>query len=242
MAPLTWLVTGCSSGFGEQFVHAILARGDKVIATGRHASVRLQHLVVTGAAILDLDVSVESEVLEQTIKEALGIYGGIDVLVNNAGYMESCYIEELTYVPPNHQRFTLQVERNGGCLVESLNAETSHLGIQSIIFEPGFFRTQAFSPTTMHHCTPQIADYSALDDGVKAFLQSTYGTEAGDPRKAVERIVDIVKGEGMAAGKRGQIPIRLPLGKDGMEVLRLKSERTLGLCKDWEELIASTDI
>ncbi|KAL9042851.1 MAG: hypothetical protein Q9214_003667 [Letrouitia sp. 1 TL-2023] len=241
MAPLTWLVTGCSSGFGEQFVHAILARGDKVIATGRHASARLQHLAVTGAAILDLDVSTESEVVEQTVKEALGIYGGIDVLVNNAGYMESCYIEELTYAPCNHEHFPLQEEHNGGCLVESLTAETSHLGIQSIIFEPGFFRTQAFSPATMRHRIPQIADYGALDDGIRGFLQGTYGTEVGDPRKAVERILDIVKGEGMAAG-RGEIPIRLPLGRDGMEVLRLKSERTLELCRDWEGLITSTDI
>lgn len=113
MASLTWLVTGCSSGFGEQFVHAILARGDKVIATGRNASVRFQHLAVTGAAILDLDVSAESEVVEQTVKIALGIYGGIDVLVNNAGYMESCYIEELTYVAGNHEHFPLQGEHNG---------------------------------------------------------------------------------------------------------------------------------
>lgn len=94
----------------------------------------------------------------------------------------------------------------------------------------------------MRHRTPQIADYSVLDEGIKAFLQGTYGTEIGDPRKAVERILDIVKGEGMAAGKGGQIPIRLPLGRDGMEVLKLKSERTLELCRDWEGLITSTDV
>lgn len=98
MAPLTWLVTGCSSGFGEQFVHGILARGDRVVATGRNASSRLHHLKDTGAAILDLDVSANAEVIEKTVKEALRIYDGIDVLVNNAGYMQSCYIEELTYV------------------------------------------------------------------------------------------------------------------------------------------------
>lgn len=112
MAPLTWLVTGCSSGFGEQFVHAILARGDNVIATGRHASLRLQHLAVTGAAILDLDVSAEFDVVQKTVKDALGIYGGIDVLVNNAGYMESCYIEELTYVSSYHKHLLLQEEHN----------------------------------------------------------------------------------------------------------------------------------
>lgn len=97
MAQLVWLVTGCASGLGEQFVYAILARGDKVIATERNASSRLQHLASTGAAILDLDVSLGTKQIENTVEEALGIYGRIDVLVNNAGYMESCYIEELTY-------------------------------------------------------------------------------------------------------------------------------------------------
>jgi hypothetical protein len=36
-----WLVTGCSSDFGEPFVNEILARGDKIIATGRNADVKL---------------------------------------------------------------------------------------------------------------------------------------------------------------------------------------------------------
>ena len=98
MAPLVWLVTGCSSGFGEQFVHSILARGDKVIATGRDAATRLQHLNDTGAAILDLDVSIPQAQLSTTIEQALKIYGGIDVLVNNAGYIESAPVEELGYV------------------------------------------------------------------------------------------------------------------------------------------------
>ena len=87
MAPLTWLVTGCSSGLGEQFVHAILARGDRIIASGRNASTKLAHLQSTSATILDLDVSKPPEELTAKMEEALEIYGGIDVLVNNAGYI-----------------------------------------------------------------------------------------------------------------------------------------------------------
>ena len=99
MTPLVWLVTGCSSGFGEQFVHAILARGDKVIASGRNAAERLSHLKSTanGAAILDLDVTIPRPELDSKIEEALKIYGVIDVLVNNAGYIESGALEELGY-------------------------------------------------------------------------------------------------------------------------------------------------
>lgn len=31
--PLVWLATGCSSGFGAEFVRAILEKGDRVVAT-----------------------------------------------------------------------------------------------------------------------------------------------------------------------------------------------------------------
>ena len=82
---MTWLVTGCSSGFGEQLVHGIFVRGDRIIATGRQASSRLGHFEDTGANILDLDVTVSETELDKKVAEALAIYGSIDMLVNNAG-------------------------------------------------------------------------------------------------------------------------------------------------------------
>lgn len=99
MTQLTWLVTGCSSGFGEAFVHGILARGDRVIATGRQADTRLSHLKPTGASILDLDVTAPQADVEDKINAALQLYdNGIDVLVNNAGFMQSGFVEDMTFV------------------------------------------------------------------------------------------------------------------------------------------------
>jgi NADP-dependent 3-hydroxy acid dehydrogenase YdfG len=101
MKQLTWLVTGCSSGFGEAYVHEILARGDRVIATGRLALERLKHLEGTGAAIMDLDVTASQSELDLKVKEAIDIYYGIDVLVNNAGYFEVGLIDEVRCaIPP----------------------------------------------------------------------------------------------------------------------------------------------
>lgn len=97
MGQLTWLVTGCSSGFGEQFVHSVLARGDRVIATGRKADQRLAHLKGTGAAILELDVSAPEAEIQAKAQQALKIYDGIDVLVNNAGYVDICLVEDCSY-------------------------------------------------------------------------------------------------------------------------------------------------
>ncbi|KAH9210448.1 oxidoreductase,short chain dehydrogenase-like protein [Leptodontidium sp. 2 PMI_412] len=93
MSPSVWLVTGCSSGFGSAFVHEILSRGDKVIATGRNASTKLAHLGDTGAAILDLDVTAPQEEIDEKIKQAIAVYGQIDVLVNNAGYVQLGFVE-----------------------------------------------------------------------------------------------------------------------------------------------------
>ena len=34
--PKTWLITGCSTGFGKVLAEAVLARGDQVVATARN--------------------------------------------------------------------------------------------------------------------------------------------------------------------------------------------------------------
>jgi len=94
MPPSIWLVTGTSSGFGEEFVKQITARGDKVIATARNLD-KVKHLKDTGAAFLQLDVTASQDELNRKVKEAIGIYGRIDVLVNNAGYVGVGTLEEV---------------------------------------------------------------------------------------------------------------------------------------------------
>ena len=60
---------------------------------------KLAHLKDTGAAILDLDVTLPEAEIFAKIKEAHQIYGRIDVLVNNAGYIESGAVEDISCVP-----------------------------------------------------------------------------------------------------------------------------------------------
>ncbi|CDO77189.1 hypothetical protein BN946_scf184747.g2 [Trametes cinnabarina] len=92
-----WLVTGTSSGFGKRLVLSILARGDCVIATARN----LEKLRATFPAaersrlhLLQLDVSDSAEVVQQRVREALAVWGRIDVVVNNAGYGVKAVLEE----------------------------------------------------------------------------------------------------------------------------------------------------
>lgn len=132
MAPQTWLITGCSSGFGAEFVHQLRALGDNVIATGRHAETKLAHLKDTGASIIDLDVTAPEEVIATKIDEAWGIYpGGIDVVVNNAGYILSAAFEELTYAqtlssPCFFADIRLQAKGSGRRLQDQFPRSTQH--------------------------------------------------------------------------------------------------------------------
>jgi NADP-dependent 3-hydroxy acid dehydrogenase YdfG len=95
MPQLTWLITGCSSGFGEEMTKDVLKRGDKVIATATGSIERLKHLKDLGAATLELDVTDSQDKLDAKVEEALDIYGDVDVLVNNAGYIEAGLLEDV---------------------------------------------------------------------------------------------------------------------------------------------------
>jgi NAD(P)-dependent dehydrogenase (short-subunit alcohol dehydrogenase family) len=115
MPQLRWLVTGCSSGLGETFVRSILARGDKVIATARGDPERLSSLKEAGAETVSLDVTATPSDIQAIVSKVLES-GPIDVLVNNAGYIEAGLAEEARYalcrdVRPEHPLIGPQLRR-----------------------------------------------------------------------------------------------------------------------------------
>lgn len=74
-------------------------QGDQVIATGRERESsgieRLSSLKNAGAAVMELDVTASEGVIKAKVDEAWSIYGHIDVLVNNAGYIDAGVFEEV---------------------------------------------------------------------------------------------------------------------------------------------------
>lgn len=90
-----WLITGCSTGFGRAFIPAILARGDKVVATARRIE-SIQDLQQENVRIMQLDVTASQAILNDKFVEASSFFGGCDVLVNNAGIVVVGVWEELT--------------------------------------------------------------------------------------------------------------------------------------------------
>jgi NADP-dependent 3-hydroxy acid dehydrogenase YdfG len=97
MAALIWMVTGSTTGIGAALVEHLIARGDKVIATGRNAEKRL-HLPSKNAAVLDLDITAEPSAIRAQVEKAWNIFGHIDVLLNNAGVSSMRSAEEAEYV------------------------------------------------------------------------------------------------------------------------------------------------
>ena len=85
MADRRFLVTGGSQGIGAAIVQAARADGDEVVFTGRNEELIAQVAAATGAHGLRADVAV-GEDNARTVKDCEEKMGGIDVLVNNAGY------------------------------------------------------------------------------------------------------------------------------------------------------------
>ena len=76
-----------------------MARGDKVIATCRgDPNTRLIDLIARGADVLSLDVTAPAEELGEIMNKAVSIHGHVDILCNNAGYMQQGAIEETKWV------------------------------------------------------------------------------------------------------------------------------------------------
>lgn len=96
--PKTWLVTGASRGLGLELTRQLLERGDRVAATTRSAA-RLNEALadtdVTNLLPLELDLTDEAAVSRATDK-VVARFGGIDVVVNNAGYGFLAAVEEIS--------------------------------------------------------------------------------------------------------------------------------------------------
>jgi len=91
------LITGGSSGIGLAIAHALLAKGAKLVITGRRADTlakAVQELQHIGSPIYSVSADVATpEGRTATIKQAVGLLGRLDILVNNAGGVRAGRLE-----------------------------------------------------------------------------------------------------------------------------------------------------
>jgi NAD(P)-dependent dehydrogenase (short-subunit alcohol dehydrogenase family) len=103
-----WLVTGSASGLGRNIAEAVLASGDRLVATARDTR-RLEDLVKkygdqVRTAALDVTDEAAAKAAVQVAVEAFGL---LDVVVNNAGYGDIAPFEQL-----GSERFKAVVDTN----------------------------------------------------------------------------------------------------------------------------------
>jgi len=94
MGTRRFLITGGSQGIGAALVRAARAAGDEVVFTGRNDKLIDAVAAETGALGLKADVSIADD-NARAVEVCRERMGGIDVLVNNAGYGYFATIGEL---------------------------------------------------------------------------------------------------------------------------------------------------
>ncbi|CDO70994.1 hypothetical protein BN946_scf184830.g26 [Trametes cinnabarina] len=234
-----------SQGFPKQLVWFITA-------TARSLE-KLQSFSTYGdqVQLLQLDVTDGSECVKAKVKEAVHHFGCIDVLVNNAGTGEKSLIEEggsgilrkqfdvsffavvdVTNAVLPHMRPHAASKAALRVLAETLNVELTPFGIRSLIVEPGGFRTNSLGlPWTEESL---ISDYDQLRETAKARFSGVSDSFRGDPAKAMELLVDVVRGEGQAVGKPWTL--YLPMGDLADSAIRAKMKKVLEALDEWKDL------
>jgi NAD(P)-dependent dehydrogenase (short-subunit alcohol dehydrogenase family) len=90
-----WLVTGCSTGIGREIARAALEAGHQVVATARKVGdvADFPQTYADRALAVALDVTDRTQIAA-ALTAAEDAFGGVDVLVNNAGYGYLAAVEE----------------------------------------------------------------------------------------------------------------------------------------------------
>jgi NAD(P)-dependent dehydrogenase (short-subunit alcohol dehydrogenase family) len=154
-------ITGAGRGMGTDIARAALAAGARVVATGRDTE-KVAKAIGESADLLVLKLDVtKPEDAEVAAKAAVERFGGVDVLINNAGNFYAGFFEEIS--PEN---FRAQIETNlfgpvnvTRALLPGMRRRREGLIVQ--ISSSGGISGQAF-----------VSAYSASKFGVEGWIES----------------------------------------------------------------------
>lgn len=271
----TWFITGCSSGLGKGIARAALESGENVAATARDPE-KIRELAEDwpGRSLaLPLDLN-DRKSMEQAVGKVCESFGGIDVLVNNAGHGYRAAVEESEpekiaelfdtnfFAPADLMKMVLPVMRrqrsgviinvtsigavrgalgNGyysaakgalELLTEALAKETEHLGIRTMLVEPGAMRTN-FYDQSLVGTENRIADYDILAEKYRKENMKNHRDQPGDPEKGGKVIVETVLS--------GRLPFRLLLGSDAARAAEEVLEGRLQELRKWRDVSSQAD-
>ena len=95
------LVTGASSGMGKDFAKALLKEGMVVYAAARRFN-HMKDLSDAGAHPIKMDITNEQDI-QDCIEQISAKHGGIDILINNAGFGLYGAVEDITLDEARYQ-------------------------------------------------------------------------------------------------------------------------------------------
>jgi NAD(P)-dependent dehydrogenase (short-subunit alcohol dehydrogenase family) len=91
----TWLITGCSTGLGRALAEAVIDAGHNAVVTARDSAKVTDVAETSPGQVLAVALDVTNpEQVTSAVRQAEERFGGIDVLVNNAGYGYRAAVEE----------------------------------------------------------------------------------------------------------------------------------------------------
>jgi NAD(P)-dependent dehydrogenase (short-subunit alcohol dehydrogenase family) len=123
--------------------------------------------------------------------------------------------------------------------MESLQAEVAPFGIQTMIVNPGFFRTELLTEESTNYAAPSIADYSERRAQQLEFWRSYNGKQSGDPAKLAQALLTLTN--------LNDLPARFIAGADAIGTAEQKitslqkqidAHRQLSTSLDFDEVAA----
>ncbi|MFE0476300.1 SDR family NAD(P)-dependent oxidoreductase [Streptomyces sp. NPDC058947] len=270
-----WFVTGASRGIGAEIARAARSSGHKVVVAVRDPQRVPDDLKPSDTVFpVALDVT-DNDGIPRAVQAAVDRFGGIDVLVNNAGRGLLGALEEITDAEArslfdlnvfglvNVTRAVLPVMRRQGSgklvhigsrsgfegepgvslysaskfavagISEALSAEMAPFGIQSMVVEPGVFRTDFLDSSSLSVAADRIADYDGTPAHVTLdWIGQANHAQLGDPVKGAALIVEVASGR--------KLPTHLYLGRDTLERLEVKIRQIRDDLEPWREKSAAT--
>jgi NAD(P)-dependent dehydrogenase (short-subunit alcohol dehydrogenase family) len=115
--------------------------------------------------------------------------------------------------------------------IESLAPEVAPFGIQTMLVEPGFFRTQLLSTESTKFAKPVIDDYAKRTEETVATWKSMNGKQGGDPAKLASALVQIASED--------HPPFRFVAGADAIAAVEKKANDLLAQANAHRELSSS---
>jgi len=116
---------------------------------------------------------------------------------------------------------------------EALAREVGPLGIDVIIVEPGYFRTDFLDASSLSTEGTIIGDYAETAGATRQHATDVNHAQPGDPVKAAAAIVEIASAE--------RPPLRIQLGRDSFTAVADKLQFVAKEQQAWRDLSVSTD-